>query len=202
MELGTNAPLYVHRYGSNIHNGGYYADKDWANTVSHYSTGRAIDIAGLESTYRQLDGMSDAAVAAMAARSPLKAGTTARALPRYFSIREVDFPDLFAGATMATPKVPDSEAQTLVDELGTKGYWTSPVPEVVNPYQGDGPSAAYTGTAYRSKHVGDAWDTSPYPADNPPEVPPYVKRDKPQFIVTSEWIRRMGRLIAYVAPQA
>ncbi|WCM87932.1 pectate lyase [Acidovorax sp. NCPPB 3576] len=202
VELGTNAPLYVHRYGSNIHNGGYYADKDWANTVSHYSAGRAIDIAGLEATYRQLDGMSDAAVAAMAARSPLKAGTATRALPRYFSIREVDFPDLFTGATMATPKVADSEAQTLVDELGSKGYWTSPVPEIVNPYQGDGPSAAYTGTAYRSKHVGDAWDTSPYPADNPPEVPPYVKRDKPQFIVTSEWIRRMGRLIAYVAPQA
>ncbi|MDA8445642.1 pectate lyase [Paracidovorax valerianellae] len=202
VELGTNAPLYVHRYGSNIHNGGYYADKDWANTVSHYSAGRAIDIAGLESTYQKLSSMTDAAVADMAARSPLKSGTAGRSLPRYFSIREVDFPDLFTGAAMPTPNVPDAEARTLVDELGSKGYWTSPVPEIVNPYQGDGPAAAYTGTAYRSKHVGDAYDTSPYPADAPPEVAPYVKRDKPQFIVTSEWIRRMGRLIAYVAPQA
>ncbi|GKT20893.1 pectate lyase [Acidovorax sp. SUPP3334] len=202
VELGTNAPLYVHRYGSNIHNGGYYADKDWNNTVSHYSAGRAIDIAGLESTYQKLSAMTDAAVADMASRSPLKSGTAGRALPRYFSIREVDFPDLFTGAAMPTPNVPDAEARTLVDELGSKGYWTSPVPEIVNPYQGDGPAAAYTGTAYRSKHVGDAYDTSPYPADAPPEVAPYVKRDKPQFIVTSEWIRRMGRLIAYVAPQA
>lgn len=52
---------------------------------------------------------------------------------------------------MTTPTVPDSEAQTLLAELGTKNRTaTSPVPEIVNPYQGDGPSNAYTGTAYRS----------------------------------------------------
>ncbi|CAM3430010.1 pectate lyase [Paracidovorax anthurii] len=199
VELGTNDPLYVHRYGSNIHNGGYYADKDYTNTLSHYSAGRAIDIAGLESTHARLAAMSDRDVADMVARSPLRGGAT-RALPTYFSIREVDFPDLFVGATMATPTVPESEAQGLVQDLGQKSYWTSPVPEIVNAYQGDGPAAAYTGTAYRSKHVGDPYDTSPYPADNPPDVAPYVKKDKPQFIVTSEWIRRMGRLIAYIAP--
>ena len=74
------------------------------------------------------------------------------------------------------------------------------MPEVVNPYRGDGPSAPYTGTAYRSKHVGDIYDTSPYPADNPPEIEPYVKREKPQFIVTSDVIRRLGRMVAYYAP--
>ena len=41
--------------------------------------------------------------------------------------------------------------------------------------------------AYRSTHVGDVYDTSPYPADNPPEIEPYVKREKPQFIVTADW---------------
>ena len=76
------------------------------------------------------------------------------------------------------------------------------MPEIVNPYKGDGPSTAYTGTAYRSKHVGDVYDTSPNPADNPPEIKPCVKREKPQFIVTSEWIRRMGSLIAYLTPVA
>lgn len=53
--------------------------------------------------------------------------------------------------------------------------------------------------AYRSTHVGDVHDTSPYPADNPPDIKPCVKRDKPQFIFTADWIRRMGRLIAFVA---
>ena len=199
IELGTNQGLYVHRYGSNIQNGAYFFNDDYTNTVSHYSSARAINTASLESTYQRLQSMSDAAVAEMVARSPLK-NTTVRALPKYFSIREVDFPDLFLGATMPTPVVPDAEAQTLLSELGSKNYWTAPVPEVVNTYRGDGPSTAYTGTAYRSKHVGDIFDTSPYPADNPPDIEPYVKRDKPQFIVTSDWIRRMGRLIAYVAP--
>ena len=202
VELGTNDGLYMHRYGSNIHNGAYYAEKDYTNTISHYSAGRPIDIAGLESTYQSLSRMGDTAIADMVARSPLKSTGATRTLPRYFSIREVDFPDLFAGATMPTPVVPDSEAQTLLTELGTKNYWTSPVPEIVNTYRGDGPTTPYTGTAYRSRHVGDVYDTSPYPADNPPDIEPYVKREKPQFIVTSEWIRRMGRLIAYVAPQA
>ncbi len=202
VELGSNDGLYVHRYGSNIHNGAYYFDKDYTNTVSHYSAGRQIDIAGLEATYQMLSTMTDAAVAELAARSPFKATGTLRALPKYFSIREVDFPDLFTGAVMTTPAVPEAEVATLLNELGSRNYWTSPVPEIVNPYQGDGPSAPYTGTAYRSKHVGDVYDTSPYPADNPPEVPPYVKKDKPQFIVTADWIRRMGRLIAFVAPVA
>lgn len=191
----------MHRYGSNIHNGAYYADKDYTNTISHYSAGRAINIAGMEATYNKLNAMTSAEIAAMVAKSPLKASGT-RALPKYFSIREVDFPDLFTGAVMTTPAVPDTEVQTLLSELGTKSYWTSPVPEIVNPYKADGPSTAYTGTAYRSKHVGDVYDTSPYPADNPPEIEPYVKREKPQFIVTADWIRRMGRLIAYLTPVA
>jgi hypothetical protein len=199
IELETNDALYVHRYGSNIHNGAYYVDKSILNTPSHYSAGRPIDIAGLEKRYNELNGMSTAAVADMVARSPLNVKTPV-ALPKYFSIREVDFPDLFVGAKMTTPNVPESEVNQLITDLGTKNYWTSPVPEIVNPYRGDGPKTPYTGTAYRSKHVGDIYDTSPYPADNPPEVAPYVKKDKPQFIVTADWIRRMGRLIAHISP--
>jgi hypothetical protein len=199
IELDSNESLYVHRYGSNIHNGAYFADKDLTNTLSHYSAGRSIDIAGLQKRYDDLAGMSDAAVAELVARSPLKA-TQPTALPKFFGIREVDFPDLFSGAKMTTPVVPQTEVDTLVADLGTKNYWTAPVPEVVNPYRGDGPATPYTGTAYRSKHVGDIYDTSPYPADNPPDIAPYVKRDKPQFIVTADVIRRIGRLVAFVSP--
>ena len=41
-----------------------------------------------------------------------------------------------------------------------------------------------------------------YPADVPPDIAPYVKRDKPQFIITSNFIARMGRLISFVGPVA
>ena len=199
IQLGTNDAIYVHRYGSNIHNGAYFFNKDIRNTLSHYSAGRAVNIPALEARYNQLASMSDAEVSEMVQRSPLSVREP-RPLPKYFSIREVDFPDLFEGAKMVTPVVPEAEVNTLVSELGTKGYWTAPVPEIVNPFIGDGPSTPYTGTAYQSKHVGDIYDTSPYPADNPPAIEPYVPRPKPQFIVTAEWIRRMGRLIAHISP--
>lgn len=74
------------------------------------------------------------------------------------------------------------------------------MPEIVNPYRGNGPALAYTGTAYRSRHVGDVCDTSPYAADVPPEIGPYVKRARPEFITTANFISRMGRLISFVSP--
>lgn len=204
IELDTNEPLYIHRYGSNVHNGAYFFDKDITNTVSHYSSGRSVDTAALQRRLDDFNAMSQAQIDAMVARSPLKL-TTARALPKYFTaIREVDFPDLFEGAVMKTPAVPEAEAKTktktIVNALVEGKYWTAPVPEIVNPYRGDGPATAYTGTAYRSRHVGDVYDTSPYPADLPPEIEPYVKRAKPEFITTANFISRMGRLISFVSP--
>jgi hypothetical protein len=199
IQLGTNDAIYVHRYGSNIHNGAYYFNKDLLATLSHYSAGREIQIASLEARYAELAARTDAEIADRKSKSPLFARRR-RGLPKYFSIAEVDFPDLFEGAVKQTPVVAESEVTTLVSDLGTKGYWTFPVPEIVNPFIGDGPTTPYTGTAYMSKHVGDKFDTSPYPADNPPAIEPYVPMPRPQYIVTSEWIRRMGRLISYVSP--
>ncbi|MES2941892.1 MAG: pectate lyase [Pseudomonadota bacterium] len=200
IELDTNEALYIHRYGSNIHNGAYFFDKDITNTISHYSSGRTVDTAALQKRLDEYNAMTQAQIDAMVAKSPLKVSTT-RALPKYFTaIREVDFPDLFEGAVMKTPVVLEAEAKTIVDALVDGKYWTAPVPEIVNPYRGNGPTTAYTGTAYRSRHVGDVYDTSPYPADVPPEIAPYVKRVKPEFIITSNFISRMGRLISFVSP--
>jgi hypothetical protein len=50
--------------------------------------------------------------------------------------------------------------------------------------------------------VGDIYDTSPYPADAPSEIEPHVKREKPRFILTSNFIARMGRLISFISPVA
>ena len=203
IELDTNEPRFIHRYGSNIHNGAYFFDKDITNTISHYSSGRSVNTAALQKRLDELNAMTQAQIDAMVAKSPLKA-TTARSLPKYFTATgaEVDFPDLFEGAVKATPVVPQTEVDTIIAALVDGKYWTAPVPEIVNPYRGNGPASAYTGTAYRSRHVGDIYDTSPYPADVPPDIAPYVKRDKPQFIITSNFIARMGRLISFVGPVA
>lgn len=200
IELNTNKPRYVHRYGSNIHNGAYYVDYDIRNTPSHYSAGRVIDIEGLKQTYNSLNSMNDKDIAAMVAKSPLNTKGT-RALPRYFSMGEVDFPDLFAGAIKVSPATSQDEASKVVNSLEGKGYWLSALPAITNPYRGDGAKTPYTGAAYRSKHVGDIYDTSPYPADNPPDIAPYVKKAPPQGITTTTFVENMGKLIAFVAPE-
>jgi hypothetical protein len=200
VELGTNLPRFVHRYGSNIHNGAYYFDHDHRATLSHYSGGRSIDIAGMRQTLAQLSAMSDAAIVQMVAASPLRPGADTRALPKYFSLREVDFADLFADRVMTTPPVSEADAQAVMDKLDPKGYWLAPLNAVTNPFQGDGPTAPYAGDAYRSKHVGDVFDTSPYDPADPPAIAPYVKREQPQAITVSSFVSNMGKLIAYTAP--
>jgi hypothetical protein len=199
IELGTNQPRFVHRYGSNIWNGAYYFDHDHRATPSHYSAGRNINIANLQSTYDTLASMSDAAIAEMTAGSPLK-NTSPRPLPKYFSLREVDFPDLFAGATMTSPTITAEQAQAVVDALGERDHWLAPIAAITNPHQGNGPSTPYTGDAYRSKHVGDVYDTSPYDPQDPPLIEPYVARPRPLGITTSDFVAQMGKLIAFQAP--
>lgn len=199
IELGTNVGRFVHRYGSNIWNGAYYLSHDHKATPSHYSAGRNINIAGMRATYEQLNAMTDAQVAELVARSPLNT-TKPRALPKYFSIREVDFGDLYVGAVMATPVVTEAAAQAVITDLGDKNHWLTRLPLVTNPYRGNGPSAPWTGTEYMSKHVGDIYDTSPYDAVDPPRLPPYEVKEQPLGISTSNWVANMGRLIAFVAP--
>lgn len=199
VELGTNQARFVHRYGSNIWNGAYYVDHDHRDTPSHYSAGRNVNIAALQKTYDELAGMSNAAVAEMAARSPLKV-TQAGELPKYFSLREVDFADLMTGAVMTTPAVSETDAKAVIDDLGAKNHWLTPLSQVTNAYRGNGPSAEYAGGAYRSKHVGDIYDTSPYDPQDPPVIAPYTKKDRPLGISTSNFVGNLGKLIAFVAP--
>lgn len=201
VELGTNKPRFVHRYGSNIHNGAYYVDYDHRNTPSHYSAGRSVNIDNLQKTYDELNGMSESAIQDMVARSPLSL-TKKVALPKYFSIREVDFGDLFDGAVMKTPVVTEAQVNTLIGELGSKSHWLTPLNAITNPYRGDGPTTPYTGNAYMSKHVGDIYDTSPYDPADPPQLAPYVKKDRPLAITTASYVANMAKLIAFVAPIA
>lgn len=198
IELGTNQPRFVHRYGSNIWNGAYYHDHDHHDTLSHYSAGRTIDIAGLQATYDQLSGMSDSEVAQMAETSPLQR-TEPSDLPRYFTFREVDFTDLFTGATIKAPDVSLEQIQALIDDLGTKNHWQVPLPQITNEYRGDGPSTPYEGTAYRSKHVGDVYDTSPYDPQDPPQIAPYQEADRPLGISTASFVANVSKLVAFVS---
>ncbi|AXK37240.1 pectate lyase [Streptomyces armeniacus] len=198
VELGSNRARFVHRFGSNIRNGAYYHDHDHRDTLSHYSGGRSVDTAALRRTYESLMALTPGEVADLKARSPLAAkGRTA--LPRWFTFRDLTLDDLFRDATVPVPEVGDEEAAGLVDGLGDRDHWLSPLETVTNPYRGPAPATPYDGRAYMSRHVGDLYDTSPYDPRTPPEEPPYVPREPVEGITTSAFTANMAQLTAYVA---
>jgi hypothetical protein len=171
IEIGTNRPLYVHRRGSNVVNGAYYADHSPAATLGHYSAYRAIDIPALRIELGWLQATSREA---LQRASPLNAPGRAP-LPLYFVAGEDAGSDLNASAG-GTPG-------EIVRSLNPQGWWPTPLRATSNRYIGPGPAAPVAGD-YRTTHVGDSSDTSPYTTDRPVTG-----------ISTATYIANMARLI-------
>ncbi|HEX8216307.1 MAG TPA: pectate lyase, partial [Allosphingosinicella sp.] len=155
IEIGTNRPIYVHRRGSNVVNGEYYWDYSPEATLGHYSAFRNIDIPKLR---REYEALRQTSPAELAKSSPLLTADP-KPLPRYFVSGGMTGSDLNAGERDATP------AQ-LIRSLNALGWWPTPLRATSNPYRGDGPTEPAPGD-YRTTHVGDTTDTSPYTTDNP-----------------------------------
>jgi PelA/Pel-15E family pectate lyase len=171
IEIGTNRPLYVHRRGSNIVNGAYYVDYSPAATLGHYSAYRSIDIPALR---RELARLRATDAAALQRASPLNAPGSAP-LPRYF-VTELDAGSDLNAAEGGTPA-------EVIRALNAEGWWPTPLRATSNPYIGPGPSIPPPGD-FRSTHVGDSSDTSPYTTDHPVTG-----------ISTATYIANMARLI-------
>jgi PelA/Pel-15E family pectate lyase len=141
VEVGTNKPLYVHREGSNVVNGRYYVDYNPKNTIQHYSSFRAVDVAGLRKLYAEAKLWSPAE---LAKTSPLSAGV--KPLPRFFAAER---------PTSAAPA-------SVIAALNAEGYWLSPLGSNSHVYHGDGSKTPAPGDFSRTA-VGDDSDTSPFP---------------------------------------
>jgi hypothetical protein len=96
-------------------------------------------------------------------------------LPRYFVGGEDSGSDLNASAG-GTPA-------EIVRALNAQGWWPTPLRATSNIYAGPGPAQPAPGD-YRTTHVGDASDTSPYTTDRPVTG-----------ISTATYIANMARLI-------
>jgi PelA/Pel-15E family pectate lyase len=144
VEIGTNQPLYVHREGSNVVNGRYYADHNPKNTIGHYSSFRNINVTGLRKQYEEAKAVTPREGAK---GSPLSAGQGIVPLPTYFALQNAP-----AGATAAS----------VMAALNTDGYWLAPLGYDSHPYNGDGAPTVAPGT-FAQTYVGDQSDTSPYP---------------------------------------
>ena len=59
-------------------------------------------------------------------------------------------------------RLPASPPAAAVASLNKEGYWLAPLGYTSHPYKGDGPKTVAPGN-YRTTHVGDDSDTSPYP---------------------------------------
>lgn len=161
VELGSNRARFVHRFGSNIRNGAYCHDYDHRHTLGHYSGGRSVDTAALRAAYEEMRALSVADIADLRTRSPLSAKGSIP-LPHWFTVRDLTLDDLFRDTQVQLPDVSDEQAGALVDGLGKRDHWMTPIDQTTNPYRGPAPATPYDGTAFRSTHVGDLYDTSPY----------------------------------------
>lgn len=153
IELGTNRPLYVHRRGSNVVNGRYFWDYSPVATLGHYGAWRAIDIEGLRRDYRRL---RETPREEIVRASPLRAPGHAP-LPRFAASLDVGS-DLNAR--------PAADAAEAIRTLNEEGWWPTPLRATSNPYAGPGPRRPPPGD-FRTGHVGDASDTSPYTTNTP-----------------------------------
>ncbi len=164
IEIGTDRPIYVHRRGSNVVNGEYFWDYSPEKTLGHYSAFRQVNLAGLRQRYERLR----AAPQGQVARNSQLRSTGLTPLPRYFALEDIETSDLNAGRSPEGPgREPGGQsAAQLIAGLNAQGYWPTPLVQTSNPYRGPGPKTPTPGD-YASTYVGDAWDTSPYPATTP-----------------------------------
>ena len=175
VEVGTNRPLYVHREGSNVVNGRYYADGDPRNTVGHYSSFRRVDVEGLRRQYEAAKALSPAE---LAKASPLRKEAARAPLPKYFAVRE----QTLAGP--GTAPMPERVA-AILGALNETGYWEAPLGMISHPYRGPGSATVAPGD-FSQTHVGDETDTSPY------------RDDRVAGITTAVYLRNMSLLIRYL----
>jgi hypothetical protein len=142
IELGTNRPLYVHREGSNVVNGRYYADGNPKNTLAHYSGFRRVDVAGLRKQYAEAAAMPPAEAIK---GSPLAPGAGVVPLARFFAVEA-------SGGTL----------NEVLAGLNQQGYWLAPLGYNSHPFIRNGSPQKAPGD-YSQTYVGDETDTSLYP---------------------------------------
>lgn len=187
IELGTNKALFTHRRGANVRSGEYYVDYMPGNMLAHYKSTSTIDVAKLRAAYQEALALKPEQATL---NSPLKSMGKI-ALPRYFTLGKVSISDLNfrAQKTLETNNL-NEQAAGLITGLNQQGYWPSPLYYTTNPYKGVAPISKVNND-YAATMVGDEWDTSPYPVDNPV-----------MGISTGAYIKNMGLLIQYLQQQS
>jgi PelA/Pel-15E family pectate lyase len=180
VELGTNKPLFIHRTGSNVVNGRYFADYNPKNTIGHYSSFRAVNVAGLRERYEK--AIATPPAEAMK-NSPLRPGAPRTELPRIVGSRGGGgFGRGGPGGTV------EERAAQVIAALNADGAWLSVLRSTSHPYKGDGPKDV-TAADFGSTQVGDEYDTSPY-----------TSNERVMGISVATFTSNLGALIRFLEP--
>jgi PelA/Pel-15E family pectate lyase len=188
IELGSGKPLYTHRRGSNIYNGQYFVDNNPINMLAHYKSAGHIDIEKLKAAYEEAEKLTPDELA----KTAIFKQSSQVELPKYFTLRGVNNSDFNLKEQRRHNDFRDinqDEVSRLIAEAKTKKMWLTPLYMTSNPYIGDAPTGKTEKNTkdYALTMVGDKWDTSPYPAQNPQ-----------LGISTGVYVENMGLLINYL----
>lgn len=181
IQPGTGLPLYIHRTGSNVVNGRYFADQNPNDTVIHYSSFRSVNVEGLRKRLAKLKATPPEVVSK---NSPLKGGL--KPLPKYFTTGDISVSDLNIGSLKAAGEAAPDKAAALIATLNAEGWWPTELKATSNPYIGDGSATPAPGD-FSQTQVGDATDTSPF-ITNTPKI----------GISTGGYVSNMSALIKYI----
>jgi hypothetical protein len=143
IEPETNAPLYVHRKGSNVKYGYYYYDQHDTLLLGHYGGKTKIDLDGLKKQYQKR--LLTAAARKSDSESLIDDDT-------YFDLN----------LTRHIPQPDRNEIRQIIGALDANGGWLTTKAMISNPYIGDGQNQELS-DEYATSHVGDETDTSPFP---------------------------------------
>lgn len=173
----TQKAVYVHRKGSNVHNGQYYCDENVDDLLSHYYGKSHVPLDMLKNEYTRLSALS---VEDVVRDSPLNPG-----IYRGLKTPQQTF-DLGRGGWFDRPGFKEPSIEEVMGSIDKQGRWLIKNCSTSHPYTDEilnDPESHQ----YSTVNVGDRTDTSPY-------------RDQSDqlYISTSAYIRNMRLLIHYI----
>jgi PelA/Pel-15E family pectate lyase len=176
IDTATNQPIFVHRKGSNVNYGYYYADISDRNLLRHYGGKTVVAIETLKREYGRISALSPAEATK---NSPLKPESfKGEGTPQNFYTLQRDYYPFLDSMNF--------NVKNVIHSLDNQNRWLVKHAMISNPYIGNGERKEPTDN-YSYTYVGDETDTSPFrdPGDQ-------------LYISTAQYIRNMHVLINYL----
>ena len=176
VEVGTDKPIFVHRKGSNVTYGHYYADYIDTQLLGHMQGKGYINVQRLKDEYTRISMLTPAEATR---DSPLKPGEfKGTGTPQsYYNLNN---------DAIWVNAVTEARVKEIINALDNQNRWLVKHMNTSNPFIGDGVDKEPT-YKFASTNVGDKTDTSPY-RDTTDQL----------YISTPEYIRNIATLSSYL----